>query len=312
MPKEGRPNKEEASGSVDRRAILRTTGTALAAGVAGLAVAETISATSANAAPGDSLVLGANNNAGTSSTSLTSADDAGPTFALANTGGRAPLNLAEVPLPAAEPPLVSGDLVNYAGDLVYAAGGTGGPFIGFVYTSSVANQLVPITPQRNLDTRNANGRANITNPSGNLDSAGRLLAGHTIVVSLANLEVAATAAYCNLTAVSPLATGFMTLWPGGTRPATSSINFTAGAIIANFAVTGITNSATASTVSIYSAVTTHVLLDITAFAVGSVGQVNPAVLPTSATSATSAQSAARGALAARAAAGTLPKWYTGH
>jgi hypothetical protein len=58
-------------------------------------------------------------------------------------------------------------------------------------------------------------------------------------------------------------------------------------------------------------VTTHVLLDITAFAVGSPGQVNPAVLPTSATSATSAQSAARGALAARAAAGTLPKWYTG-
>jgi hypothetical protein len=58
-----------------------------------------------------------------------------------------------------------------------------------------------------------------------------------------------------------------------------------------------------------SAVTTHVLLDITGFAVGSVGQVNPAVLPASATS---AQSAARGALAARAAAGTLPKWYTGH
>ena len=310
MPKEGRPNRDEASGNLDRRAILRTTGTALVAGVAGLAVAETISATSANAAPGDTFILGQSNDAGASSTSLTSADTAGPTLALANTGARAPLNLVEE-VPPNTPSLASGDLANYGGDLYYTAGGTGGPFFGFVYTSSVANQLVPITPQRNLDTRTANGRANITNPSGNLDSAGRLLAGHTIVVSLANLEVAATAAYCNLTAVSPLAAGFMTLWPGGTRPATSSINFTAGAIIANFAVTGITNSATASTVSIYSAVTTHVLLDITAFAVGSPGQVNPAVLPTSATSATSAQSAARGALAARAAAGTLPKWYTG-
>jgi len=308
MPKDGRHSKEEASGSLDRRAILRTTGTALVAGVAGLAVAETISATSANAAPGDNLVLGNTNDAGNSSTSLTSGNTAGPTLALANTGAHAPLNLVQEVLPST-PPLASGDLANYGGDLFYTAGGTGGPFFGFVYTSSVANQLVPITPQRNLDTRTANGRANITNPSGNLDSAGRLLAGHTIVVSLANLEVAATAAYCNLTAVSPLATGFMTLWPGGTRPATSSINFTAGAIIANFAVTGITNSATASTVSIYSAVTTHVLLDITGFAVGSVGQVNPAVLPASATS---AQSAARGALAARAAAGTLPKWYTGH
>ena len=307
MPKEGHPNKVEASGNLDRRAILRTTGTALVAGVAGIAVAETISATSANAAPGDNLLLGNPNDAGTSSTSLTSADTAGPTLALANTGARAPLNLVEEVLPN-PPALASGDVANYGGDLYYTAGGTGGPFFGFVYTSSVANQLVPITPQRNLDTRTANGRANIKNPSGNLDSAGRLLAGHTILVSLANLEIGATAAYCNLTAVSPLTGGFMTLWPGGTRPATSSINFSAGAIIANFAVTGISAN---DDVSIFSPVTTHVLLDITAFAVGSPGQVNPAVLPTSATSATSVQSAARGALAARAAAGSLPKWYTG-
>jgi hypothetical protein len=70
MPKEGCPNKEEASGNLDRRAILRTTGTALVAGVAGIAVAETISATSANAAPGDNLLLGNPNDAGTASTSL--------------------------------------------------------------------------------------------------------------------------------------------------------------------------------------------------------------------------------------------------
>lgn len=302
MPKDGRHSKEEASGNLDRRAILRTTGTALVAGVAGLAVAETISATSANAAPGDNLVLGNLNDAGTTSTSLTSTDAAGPTFALANTGGRAPLNLAEVPTPTTEPPLVSGDLVNYDGELVYAAGGTGGPFIGFVYTPFVANQLVPIRPQRVVDTRNANGRANIMNAAGNLDSAGRLLAGHTIVVDLFGLATGATAAYCNLTAVSPLGGGFMTLWPGGTRPATSSINFTAGAIIANFAVTGITSSSTASTVSIFSAATTHVLLDVTAFAVGAPGQITSGLVSTS------AQAAARGQQSAQAAAGTLPRW----
>jgi len=311
MPKQSRPSKEEASGNVDRRAMLRTTGTALVAGVAGLAVAETISASSANAAPGGNFILGQANDAGTADTSLTTADDAGPALGLQNTGAGAALRLVEVDPVPTNPPLVSGDLVNYGGDLVYATGGTGGPFLGFVYTSAVANHLVPITPQRVVDTRNANGRVNITNPTGNLDSTGRLLAGKTIVVSLAGLEVAAAAAYGNLTVVSPVGPGYITLWPGGTRPATSSINFIAGAIIANFAVTGITNSNTDSTVSIYSSVTTHVLLDVTAFAVGSPGQVNPGVLPASAAAATSAQGAARGALAARAKAGTLPKWYSG-
>jgi hypothetical protein len=302
MPKQSRPSKQDASGNVDRRAILRTTGTAVVAGVAGLAVAETISATSANAAPGGNFILGQSNDASPSTTSLTSADDAGATLALANTGSGAPLNLKEVPTPASQPPLASGDLANYGGDLVYAAGGTGGPFIGFVYTPFVANQLVPITPQRVIDTRNANSRVNITNSVGNLDAAGRLLAGHTIVVNLIGLATGATAAYCNLTAVLPLGGGFMTLWPGGPRPATSSINFTAGAIIANFAVTGITNSSTAATVSIFSAATTHVILDVTAFAVGAPSQI------TSGLSSTSGQAAAHGQQSAQAAAGTLPKW----
>ncbi len=238
---------------------------------------------------------GNTNDAGNSSTSLTSGDTAGPTLALANTGARAPLNLVQKDPPSSNATSTGGDLANYGGDLYYAAGGTGGPFLGFVHTPFVANQLAPITPQRILDTRNANGRLNIATATGNLDAASRLLAGHTIVIKLGNLAGGA-AAFCNLTAVSPLGAGYMTLWPGGTRPATSSINFTAGAIIANFAVTGINAG---DTVSIYSAATTHVILDITAFAVGSPVQVSSAVLP--------AQTAARGGAAAHAASGILPK-----
>lgn len=148
-----------------------------------------------------------------------------------------------------------------------------------------------------------NGRSKITNAGGgNLDAAGRLVAGHTIVINLIGLVSGATAAYCNLTAVSPLAGGYMTLWPGGTRPATSSINFTKGAIVANFAVTGITNSDTAATVSIFSSATTHVILDVTAFAVGAPGQITSGLVPTS------AQAAARGQQAQ--AAGTLPRYAT--
>ncbi len=169
----------------------------------------------------------------------------------------------------------------------------------FVYTPLTASQLVPIRPQRVLDTRNTAGRSNILNRAGNLDSAGRLIANHTIVIDLSGLVVAAGGAFCNLTAVQPLSGGYLTLWPDGSRPATSSLNFAAGAVIANFAVTG--TSAT-DTVSIYASTTTHVGLDVTAFAVESAAQVNPAVL-----SATVAVSARR--LEQRRRAGSLPSWY---
>jgi hypothetical protein len=302
MYHQARPEQNETNG-MDRRGLLRTGGAAVLAGVTGIAVAETVAAGNAGAAAGNPLVLGTANDSGTAPTSLTSANAAGPTLAVANTGGLAPLHLVEQPFPASAPALTSGDLANYGGFLYYATGSPGGPLIGFVYSDITANQLVTIKPQRILDSRTAAGRAHITNAAGNLDPAGRLLGGHTIVISLSSLEVAAAAVYCNLTAVSPLTGGFMTLYPGGTRPATSSINFAANAIIANFAVTGTTSTATADTVSIFSLATTHVLLDITGFAVGDPNQVNPAILASPAISAT------RQRLAARAAAGTLPEWY---
>lgn len=287
---------------LNRRALLRTSGAAVLAGVAAVAVADGVTAGVAQAAAGGPLVLGAANDAGAAQTSLAAAVAAGPTLALTSTTGLAPLRIVEQPVPATAPALASGDLANYAGNLYYAAGGTGGPFIGFVYTEVTANQVATIKPQRILDTRTAAGRAQITNAAGNLDSSGRLLAGHTIVIDLSTLVVAPAAVYCNLTAVSPLTGGFLTLFPGGTRPATSSLNFGANAVVANFGVTGATSTATADTVSIFSAATTHVLLDVTAFAVGNPGQVNPAILAASV-------STAQQQLAARTKAGALPHWY---
>jgi hypothetical protein len=171
-----------------------------------------------------------------------------------------------------------------------------------VYTEFTASQVLSIVPQRILDTRTSTGRSHIKNRSGNLDSAGRLLAGHTIAIDLSSLEVDAESAFCNLTAVSPLKGGYMTLFAGGTRPRTSSINFAAHAVIANFAITG---TSTTDTVSIYSSATSHVLLDITAFNVGSPDQISSDILPKS-------TSRARQRLAARAEAGTLPSWYRGN
>ena len=290
--------QDETASTPDRRALLRTGG-AVVAGMAGLAVAETAMAGSASAAPGDPVVMGSANAAGATSTSVTSSAGAAPTFAVANTGTFAPLRVTEQAFPATLPSLGSGDVANYDGDLYYTAGGTNGPFFGFVYTEWTASQVVSIIPTRVLDTRAPSGRTNILNPGGNLDSAGRLLGGHAIVIDLFDLEVGAAAAFCNLTAVTPLAGGYMTLWAGGTRPATSSVNYAANSVVANFAVTGISGD---ESVSIFASKTTHVLLDITAFSVGNAyEQLNPDILPVAAASPSQR-------LAARARSGKLPSW----
>lgn len=288
---------------VNRRTLLRRGGVIVAATVAGVSAVEALNAGEAQSAPGDPVVQGQANDSGTVATSLTSGATTGATFTVANTGGHAPVGLAQQTF-ASFAAVTGGELANLDGVLYSTLdfGGTTGPLPGFVYTEFTANQVVTIVPQRILDTRGSSGRAHILNAAGNLDSSGRLLAGHTINIDLSSLEVAAASAFCNLTAVQPLAGGFMTLFPGGTRPATSSINFTAGAIIANFAVTGTSST---DTVSIYSAATSHVLLDITAFNVGNPAQIASSILPPSASSATSRQ------LAARAKAGTLPNWYRG-
>lgn len=294
-------DETEATGVPGRRALLRTGG-AVVAGMAGLAVAQTALAGSASAAAGDPVLMGAANSAGATTTTLTGANAAGSTLALAHTAGLAPLRVVEQAAPSQLPAaLGSGDLVNYDGDLYYTAGGTNGPFFGMVYTGWTANQLVPITPQRVLDTRNAPGRAKILNPSGNLDSSGRLLGGRSIEIDLSGLAQFSTAAYCNLTAVTPLAAGYMVLWPGGTRPGTSTVNFAAKAVIANFAVTGVSAS---DTVSIFANVTTHVLLDVTSFATGFPGDV-------SAPGPTAAAASAAQRRAERVKNGTLPQSTSG-
>jgi hypothetical protein len=272
-----------------------------------LAVAETVMASPASAAPGGNVVLGATNDGGTTTTTVKSASTPGATLSLNNTAGVAPLSLVEQspPPPSPQPPLASGDLVNYGGDLYYTTGDPSGPLIGFVYTAITANQLVTITPQRVLDTRTQTGRASIVGGSANLDPIShQLLGGRSITVSVADLVFAPDAVYGNLTAVLPPAGGYLTLWPGGPRPGTSSLNFAPKSIVANFAVTGVTSTATDDTVTIFASSTTHVLLDVTAFAVGNPGQV---LAPTGAAARSAA--ATNRLIAERAKNGTLPGWY---
>ena len=277
------------SGAVmNRRALLRAGG--MAAGIAGIGGLAAAQAPAAHAAAGDPVLMGANNQAGTASTTVTT-DAYGPTLLLSNTGPGAPLRLAEHF--SEEFISDSGDLINVNGDLRFAHGDF---MLASVFTSYNASRLVPVRPFRAVDTRTSAGRANIVNRTGNLDSAGRLLGGHTIEIDLGDEVFQGTGVFANLTATQAMDSGFLTLWPSGTRPGTSTLNYSTGQTVANFAVSGLSFT---DTVQLYATRTTHVLLDVVAFAVGSPSDVNPAVL------------AAAGPSSLSRPARQAPTWYTG-
>jgi hypothetical protein len=261
----------DTSGAVmNRRALLRAGG--VVAGIAGIGGYAAAQAPAADAAAGDPVLAGRQTSAGTESTALRigGADADGPTLILGNSGPGVPLRLeqqAAVDLETAQP----GDLMNIGGDLRFVHQFTSSP--GSVYTSLSASQLIPVSPFRAVDTRTVAGRAKIVAPPSYFDSTGRLIGGYTITIDLSDEVYLGTAIFANLTVTQPTADGYLTLWPGGTRR-TSTLNYSAGQTVANFCVSGLGGD----TVQLYAKATTHVLLDVVAFAAGSEEYVNRPLL----------------------------------
>jgi hypothetical protein len=241
---------------MNRRALLRAGG--VVAGIAGMAGYAAASAPGAAAAQGDPVLAGEDNDAGTRVTTLLS-DTWLPTLILANIGTGAEFRLAEREVPKF---VESGDLVNVRGDLRFSHGDL--TKLGSVYTSYSASQLVPVRPFRLVDTRTEAGRAHIVNRTGNLDSIGRLKGGPTIEIDLGDSVFQGTAIFANLTATQSSLSGYLTLWPDGSRPNTSSLNYSAGHSAANFCVSGLYRDS----ILLYASTTTHVVLDVVAFAAG--------------------------------------------
>jgi hypothetical protein len=146
-----------------------------------------------------------------------------------------------------------------------------------VHTDANAISYVPLAaPVRVMDTRTSAGRANVLDPSGKFDSTGRLLKGKTIHVNLTSLVTFGDVVTANLTVTKPAAGGNLTLWSGAVaKPAASSINFAAGQTIANLTVSGLAefSSTATDTIAIFASATTHVILDVAAFAVSDPAQV---------------------------------------
>ncbi len=118
-----------------------------------------------------------------------------------------------------------------------------------------------MTPGRYLDTR-----PGAPTVDGRFAGNGPLTPGSPLVVSLRGrpaIPDAATGVMLNVTVTGAAGDGYLTVWPEGSAPVTSTLNFTRGQTVANFAF-----SALGSDGAIRISVTggaAHVLVDVIAF-----------------------------------------------
>ncbi len=315
-------NEPTGSPEVGRRRLLRGAGAVLA-GAVGAGVASTVAASPASAATGSAVIQGGDtttNNSTTTATTLTSAAKAG-TFVVSNTDATTDAAGNHVASPAlviapttqnfpADTTPAGGLMVSPDGTLWFAAPTSGTPDTGnYLLDTRNANATIPVTPQRMLDTRSATSRTHILNPTGNLDSSGRLLGGHSINLDLSSIVHYGDAAFLNVTVVGPLSGGYLTVYAyGTTKPATSNINFAANQVLSNGTVSGLGAASSTQTdvITVFANVTTHVIVDVLALATTS-ERVNPTVLPATGVTAAGVQGGStlsRADLAAR----SKPSW----
>lgn len=116
--------------------------------------------------------------------------------------------------------------------------------------------FTPVTAIRLLDTR-------MTGPINPATNATPLQAGNTVRIPIAGVRgipTDTTAVWVNITAVNPTRHGFITAYPGGPLPTTSTINTTPGNhAIANGALIALHNGA----IHIYTDHDVHILVDLT-------------------------------------------------
>lgn len=307
-----------------RRALL-TRGSVVAAGVVGAGAVATAVAGPASAQATTAVDMNTANDAGTNPaqpTELDADNDTAPAFILANTGIDTSNTGAGPNLRLTQSPAAGGALEPTAstagGDLTATADGElwfthdfalESPPLLFpapVHTEATANVYAQLgTPTRILDTRTSTGRKNIVNASGNLDSAGRLLAGKTIYINLDSLVFFAEVLLANVTIVGPTTGGYLTLWSGdGAVPGVSQINFAkSNPAIANFVSVNVAehSSTVASAIGIHAAGTTQVILDVFAFIMPGFEYAKYSLVPAGTTSARQAARLQRARQAVNAA-----------
>lgn len=135
-----------------------------------------------------------------------------------------------------------------------------GWFEGDAYTGA--------TPQRLVDTRDGTG--GLSSPLVPPSSLTIQVVGLTVMNALGvvvDIPSSLSAVALNVTAVSPQASGFVTVYPcDAERPLASNLNFLAGSVIANGVIAPVSST---GTVCIYSSVATDLVVDLAGWFAGS-------------------------------------------
>lgn len=127
---------------------------------------------------------------------------------------------------------------------------------GYLSTGST-RVFTPSTPFRFVDTRDT------TRPEMNIGTNGSVLrAGQTLVVQIAGsrgVPADATAVSLNLTVVGAANVGYVTAWPCGDRPVTSTANYEIGEAISNGAQLPLSST---GALCVFSQRDAHVIIDV--------------------------------------------------
>lgn len=126
----------------------------------------------------------------------------------------------------------------------------------------------PITPCRIADTRVTGGgpiTAGGTRSFFSVNTNNYTVQGGS-ATNCGLLGVNASAIAINITAVSPSAAGYATVYPfGTTQPLAASVNYTAGAIVNNAIITRIPNPLQSSDFTVFSFAQAHYVIDIVGY-----------------------------------------------
>jgi len=261
--------------ALGRRNLLR--GGAVLAGAAGVAALGAVAAPKASALDGAPVLQGLDNTATTTTALRIDEPGGGPDAALELGNDNGPSLQLQALAEDWEGSLDMGEIANTTlGPLIGVNGFDNDLSTGYLATNfdlAAISVAYAITPARVLDTRSAGGRSGIVRTStGALDGNGRLKAGAWIDVAIdpADENFTLESVFVNLTAVAPLAGGFLSAYVPGVRPNTSTLNVAAGQILANGAFVGVGVFEEVFAVRVFSSTTTHVLLDLTGVTINDV------------------------------------------
>jgi hypothetical protein len=122
--------------------------------------------------------------------------------------------------------------------------------------------LVATVPARMLETRVGPTEVTVDHQ---FEGVGRLAAGAVLtlpVAGRAGIPADAAAVMLNVTVVDPAATGYVTVYPCGARPLTSTVNFAPGQLLSNAVLAKLDD---AGRVCVFTMSPTDVVVDVTGY-----------------------------------------------